>query len=191
MTRSHLVLLPTLLATACSVGSYGDSPDTGKDGSMGTDDRALCVPKGSAGAAHQHVAAGANPAGPRSGMACLTAGGCHGVASPGSTVFAFAGTAYKEMGGTTPNGGATVRVFPRGTMKSVAKTVTDDGGNFYIPASAGDFTAFPYEVDITACGSTPSDIIPMIGTIGTPAEGNCASSGACHAIPGTRAVYIP
>ena len=188
MTRS-LVLLPILL-TACSVGSYGMSTDgTGKDSSMA--DRNLCQPRGTPGEAHNHALSGANPAGPRSGMACMQAGGCHGVASPGSTVFAFAGTAYKEIGGTTVNGGATIRVFPRSGMNSVAKTVTDTAGNFYIPATAGTFNQFPYEVDITACGTTP-DIIPMVGTIGSPGEANCSSSNTCHQVGtgGTNAIHL-
>jgi len=190
MTRS-LVLLPILLFAACSVGSYGMSSDGTMTDSGGTDDRNLCQPRGTPGAAHNHALAGANPAGDRSGMACMQAGGCHGVAQPGSTVFAFAGSAFKELGGTTKNGGATVRIFPRSGMKSVAKTVTDTAGNFYIPATAGTFNQFPYEVDITVCGSTPSEIIPMIGTIGSPGEANCSSSNSCHQIPGTRAIYIP
>jgi hypothetical protein len=183
------LLIPILFGTACSVGTYGESPDM-KDGAVSTEDKDLCVTKGTVGAGHVHTLSGVNPAGPRSGMGCLAAGGCHGIAAPGSTVFAFAGTAYQQLGGTAVNGGATVRIFPRGTKKSIAKVVTDDAGNFYIPASAGTFTAFPYEVDITACGSSP-DIIPMIGSINNAGEANCSSSDSCHVIPGPRAVYIP
>lgn len=105
-----------------------------------------------------------------------------------STRFAFAGTAYKSAAGAAVAPGATIRVFKRGEKVVLGKAVTDTAGNFYI---TGAFTAFPYEVDITACGSTPSDIIPMIGTINSPGEANCSSSGNCHAIPGTRGIYIP
>ncbi|MBA3394300.1 MAG: hypothetical protein H0T89_16765 [Deltaproteobacteria bacterium] len=188
MTRST-VLLAILLAGACSVGEV----DLGGGGDGGTGDgtsaveRDTCAPLGTPGTAHNHTLSGANPAGPRSGAGCLGAG-CHGVVEPGSSRFAFAGTAYKDTGGATVAPGATIRVFKRGEKVVLGKAVTDTAGNFYI---TGNFTAFPYEVDVTACGSTPSDIIPMIAPINSPGEANCSSSGNCHAIPGTRAIYIP
>jgi hypothetical protein len=185
MTRS-LVLLPSLFVAACGVGEYGMTMQM-SDGQNSTDDRDICVQRGTPGQAHNHAVAGANPAGPRSGLGCLAAGGCHG-AQPGSSVFTVAGTAYKEMGGTTVTGGATVRLFVPGTKKSIAKTVTDDAGNFYLQSPV-TFPSAGLEVDITACGSTP-DIIPMVSPIRAN-EANCASSQACHAIPGPRAVYLP
>lgn len=189
MTRST-VLLPILLAGACSVGEVdlggGGGDGGGGDGTSAVE-RDICAPRGTPGAARNHAVSGANPAGPRSGVGCLATGGCHG-AQPGSVVFAFAGTAYTDLAGSAVAPGATVRVFKRGEKVVLGKAITDTAGNFYI---SGAFTAFPYEVDITACGSTPSDIIPMIGTINSPGEANCSSSGNCHAIPGTRGIYIP
>jgi hypothetical protein len=181
-------LLPSLLLAACSVGTFGEEP-VGGDAISSTDDRDICVDKVAAPAAgHQHTAIGAGvgpqAAGPRSGVGCMAPGGCHG-AQPGSTQYAFAGTAYGELGGTTPLGGVTVRIFKAGTKKSVGKAVTDAAGNFYI---TGTFTDFPYETDITGCGSNP-DIIPMISPIRAN-EANCASSDACHIVPGPRAVYL-
>ena len=89
--RTTLASLPILLATACSVGEYGVSMNMGGD-SGGGDDRNKCVDKGTPGAAHMHAASGANPAGARSGLGCMAAGGCHG-AQPGSSQFYAAGTA--------------------------------------------------------------------------------------------------
>ena len=186
MTRL-LALLPMVVA-ACSVGEYGVTNNNNMMDGAGGDDRNTCVAKlGVPDPPHQHVVAGANPAGPRSGAGCMAAGGCHG-AQPGSVAFTIAGTVYKEMAGTTVVGGLTVRLFQAGGKKSIATTVTDMAGNFYLTTPV-TFPAGGLEVDVTGCGSSP-DIIPMIAPIRAN-EANCASSTACHAVPGPRAVYLP
>ena len=186
MTRS-LVIVPLLFG--CSVGAYGEQMMMGTDGSMMAE-RTICVPKiATPKAAHNHALAGANPAGPRSGSSCMAVGGCHG-AQPGSTVFTFAGTAYKEMGtGTTPAAGVTVRLFMPGGQVALAKTDTDAAGNFYTNAQV-TFPAGGLETDITGCGSMPNDIIPMISPV-RQNEANCSSSQSCHIVPGPRPVYLP
>jgi hypothetical protein len=188
MTRL-LTLLPILVTTSCSVGEYGVMNNNNMmDGAGGGDDRDKCVDKLAVpDPPHQHAAAGANPAGPRSGLGCLAAGGCHG-AQPGSVAFTVAGTVYKEMGGTTVVGGLTVRLYNAGSKKSLAKTVTDMAGNFFITTPV-TFPAGGIEADVTGCGSSP-DIIPMIAPI-RQNEANCASSTACHVVPGPRAIYLP
>ena len=185
MTRLT-VLLPIL--ASCSVGTYGESQPNTDGNPGGGDDRDLCVQKAATpAAAHNHAAAGANPAGPRAGTGCMAVGGCHG-AQPGSVQFTIAGTAYKEVTNpTTPAAGATVRLFMPGTKKSIAKTVTDDAGNFYLQTPV-TFPSGGLEVDITACGSSP-DIIPMVAPIRAN-EGNCSSSDSCHIVPGPRPVYL-
>jgi len=186
MTRL-IVLLPILIG-ACSVGSYGETMQ-GTDGSMtGGDDRDLCVTKvATPEPAHNHAALGANPAGPRTGTGCMAVGGCHG-AQAGSTQYTIAGSAYKEVTApTTPVVGATVRLFMPGTKKSIAKTYTDEAGNFYLSVPV-TFPQTGLEVDISACGSTP-DIQPMIAPIRAN-EGNCSSSDSCHVIPGPRPIFL-
>jgi len=180
------MFLLTLLLGACSVGEYGVSMQ-GTDGTMmGGDDRNICVPKATPVPAHNHTAAGANPAGARAGMGCIAAGTCHGPGGP-TTVFTAAGTAYKEVTNpVTAAGGVTIRFFPRSGMKSLAKVVTDDAGNFYTNVAL----AFPIETDVSACGSTPSEIVPMVAPLVGQAEGNCSSSAACHLIPGPRPIFL-
>lgn len=187
MTRSK-VLLPGLLLAACSVGEYGQTMQGTDGNNMGGDDRDLCVNRAATPApAHDHTAAGANPAGPRAGLGCMAVGGCHG-AQPGSTQFTIAGTAYKEQtAATTPAAGATVRLFMPGTKKSLATTVTDAAGNFYLSVPI-TFPASGLETDITDCSSTPN-IQPMIAPIRMN-EGNCASSDSCHVVPGPRPIFI-
>ncbi len=192
MTRS-LVLLPILFSGACSVGSYGEVMNMTDGTMMGGDDRDICVAKlGTPAAAHNHTVLGAGgtpatAAGPRSGVGCLAAGGCHG-ASPGSTVFSVAGSAYKSLAGTTASAGLTVRLYMPGTKKSIAKVNTDAAGNFYLSTPV-TFPAGGLEADITGCGSSP-DIIPMISPIRAN-EANCSSSTSCHIVPGPQAIYLP
>jgi hypothetical protein len=194
MTRST-VLLSALLLGACTVGEVnlggGGGPDGGGgDGDTTVNPRLMCADRGTIGIAHNHTALGANPAGPRSGLACGAPNGCHG-ATPGSSVYAFAGTLYKEAAGTTPNPGAVVRIFkenPTGVYTLVTSSVTDDAGNFYV---IGDYTDFPYITDATACGSDAlvSGIRPMVGIIAN-GSGNCNNGGACHGVPGTFPMYL-
>jgi len=190
MTKS-VVFLPVLFA--CSVGTYGETMQ-GTDGSMMAD-RDTCVNRvATANDAHNHAVSGAGDtpataAGPRSGTGCLAAATCHGTGGAGGQ-FTFAGTAYKEMGtGVTPAVGATVRIFMPGTKTSLAKAVTDKAGNFYTQTVV-TFPAAGLETDITACDSTPNNIIPMIAPIRAN-EANCSSSESCHIVPGPRPMFLP
>lgn len=183
MTRT-LALLPILLA-ACDVGTYGETMQNSTDGStMGTDDRNLCANKATPTAAYIHTGADGQAATSRAGMGCVTAA-CHLPASPGAGApgFGFAGTVYKDLNGTTPQGGVTVRLFPSmgNTMKSVASAVTDADGNFYITDTT--LTAFPYNTDVTGCGSdaVAMGIRVMVGAI-TRTEANCNAGGTCHQV---------
>lgn len=186
MLRSPLKLSALLLLVgACSVGEVSDGSG-GDGGGSGSGNRAVCVDRvaGPPGA-YQHTTA---PTGDRAGMGCIAVG-CHltGSVGAGAGPMAFAGTAYTAITGGTPAAGATVRVFSVGGTTPVATAITDTAGNFII---RGNFTAFPYETDITACGSTP-DIKAMLGQIVTGTGPNCNGGGTCHVQPGTNAVYIP
>lgn len=187
----RLYLLTILFGAACSVGEYGMTMQ-GTDGNMmGVDDRNVCAPKGTPAAAHNHTADGANPAGSRAGMGCIAAGTCHGPGGP-TTVYTAAGTAFNAVAVADPLAagvavaGVAVRFFPRGGMKSLATVITDDAGNFFtsIPLT------FPIETDISACGATPNEIVPMVAPLVGQAEGNCSSSAACHLVPGPRPIYL-
>lgn len=180
MTR-YLVYVP-ILFTACSVGTYGQTPGGDDDpmvDSGGGDDRNLCVDKGTPAAPYMHTGADGQPAGARSGMGCMTAG-CHdGTNQMGATKFGFSGTVYKEPAGTTPQPGVTVRIFPGSAPnKSIASAVTDSAGNFII---RGDYEAFPYQTDTTACGSDAQamGIRTMVGAIGR-GDQNCNAGNTCH-----------
>lgn len=180
-----MVLLSALLG-ACSVGEVSLN-DGGTDTGGGTPNRTVCEPRvGAPPPAHIHAAA---PADARSGLACI-AGGCHLASNlgAGAGAFAFAGTVYKATDGAAVAPGVTIRMFPRGGQTSLASAVTDAAGNFVI---RGNFTAFPYETHVTACGTTP-DIRPMSGLIATQNEANCSNGGTCHGVPGgAAAVYMP
>lgn len=175
MTRSF-VLLPALLLAACSVGEYGETQMMGGDTMMNTEDKNLCVNKGTPGTAYNHTTM---PTGPRAGMGCIAVG-CHltGNTGAGATAFAFAGTVYKDTNGTTPQPGVTVRIFAAGGKRSLAKAVSDSAGNFII---RGDFSAFPYETDVTGCGmdSVAQGIRPMLSPIART-DANCNAGGTCH-----------
>ena len=187
------LLLMTVLSAACSVGTYGESMDDGDDTMMGGDDRNLCATRGTSPAPYVHTSA---PADTRAGMGCIQVA-CHlaGNTGPGAGAFAFAGTVYKDTGGTAPQLGVTVRLFPGtgNTMKSVAKVLADTAGNFIIRDTT--LTAYPYNVDVTACGidAVAMGIRPMTGTI-QKAEANCNAGNTCHqatpAPPPATPVYL-
>lgn len=178
MLRSIVVL--SALLGACDLGEV-----TTDGGGSGSADRTMCVDRAATiPPAHNHVTA---PTGARAGLGCIAAG-CHheGSLGAGATSFAFAGTAYTSTAGDAPATGATVRMFANGGMTSLGKAITDDAGNFVI---RGGFAAYPYETDITACGSTP-DKLPMVGKI-DKTSGNCNAGGTCHANPGgLNPIYI-
>lgn len=179
---------------ACTVG---DGPP-GEAGTGGNEDRALCVNRIAAPApAHEHILDGANPAGPRAGLGCVAAG-CHltGNTGAGATEFLFAGTVYTEnvRPGTIPATGVTVRVFKRGEKASVDSVASDSAGNFIFRPNGrgGALDQFPYETDVTACGTAAPDIRPMSTLLGGPADRNCSAGGTCHGDGGSTAqVNIP
>jgi hypothetical protein len=189
MRRTNLLLL---LLSACSVGTYGETMQmTGDGNSGGGDDKNLCVDKAAAAPAYNHTGNDGQPAGPRAGMGCVAAA-CHLAAQPGAGAppYGFGGTIYKDIAGTIPQGGVTVRFFPTtgNTKKSVATVVTDDAGNFYI--ADGTLTAFPYNVDATGCGldgtgTNNTGIRPMVALI-NKVEGNCNAGGTCHQVVPTK-----
>jgi len=196
----HFVLLLAVVS-ACTVGEVklpgGDDGAGGVDAPPGGGEnpRLKCADRGQLSTAHEHTLnnPAGSPAGPRSGLGCMTAGTCHGPGGGGGE-YAFAGTAYKEVGGTTAQATAIVRMFkenPTGVFAQVAVTVTDSAGNFFI---AGTYNDFPYISEITACGAdaaaTPvAGIRPMVSKI-TTGQGNCNSGAGCHAVPGPMAVWL-
>jgi hypothetical protein len=120
------------------------------------------------------------------------AAGCHAPGGLGTT-FAFAGTAYKEINGTTINPGVVIRLFPQTPEDAapVATVVADQAGNFYYE---GNLTAFPYITDVTACGADAAAVpVPgirrMAGII-VQASMNCNNGTACHQTPGANAIYL-
>jgi len=174
MTRAAL-LLSSLFVAACTIGelpnSGGGNPgtdagntgiDAPKQNSNGCVDR--IVPPGGA---HPHVGGGVTHA----GEGCVVAG-CHLANNPGAGApgFQFAGTVYKP-GTTTPSTGVTVTVKANGG--ATATGVTDDAGNFNIPANSLP-NPFPATVSVTACPT----LTPMASSL-AQGGGNCTSTG-CH-----------
>jgi hypothetical protein len=163
--------LAGLLASlvACDVGEI---PIGGGGGSGGPDGNtaALCADRGQIGVAHQHAGGGATHA----GEGCIAVG-CHLAGTVGVPAFTAAGTVYKADG-TTPNGGAAVRVVTGGTT---LKGFADDAGNFFI---TGPIT-FPAQTNASAC----PDTTPMAGAI-AQGGGNCNGGAACHQAGGTQGV---
>ncbi len=186
MTRL-MYLLSAVFATACTVGEVnigGPGPDSGGT----TDDRNICVDRKTPAAAYQHSS---QPPGPRSGQGCVSVG-CHlmGNLGSGAGAFTMAGTVYKDTNGGAPQPGVTVRLFPStgNTDKSLAAVVTDDAGNFIIRTPLADPA---YLTDVTACGTdaVALGIRPMQSPISN-SDRNCNGGAACHAVPGTRAIFL-
>lgn len=176
----RMIVFVSILVGACSVGTYGETMQ-GTDGSMmGGDNRDLCANRVTpASPAYVHTTA---PADSRKGSGCVV-GGCHLTGNVGLNAppFTVAGTVYKDTNGTIPNPGAVVRLFPTtgNTKKSVAVMVTDAEGNFSVNDPM--LTAFPYNTDVTACGSdaVAMGIRPMVGAIQRQ-EANCNAGNTCH-----------
>lgn len=191
-TRSSTVLCALL--AACTVG---EGPP-GEAGPGGDADRLVCKDRLSAPlAAHEHIAEGANPAGPRTGLSCI-ASGCHlgGATGVGALEFLFAGSVYTEnvRPGTTPATGVFVRIFKMGNDKSIDSVAADAAGNFiFRPGGAGGaLDQFPYQTDVTACGVPTPEVRPMVTLLGGPADRNCSAAGTCHGDGGSTAqVNIP
>jgi hypothetical protein len=162
-----VVLLCSLLAAGCSVGSFG--PDG--NSAAGCVDR-ITPPT----AAHLHKDDGTAHA----GMGCVAAA-CHlagqlGVDAP---AYQFGGTVYKQ-GTTIPSTGVTIRVT--GLDGTVATGVTDDAGNFNIPAGALAMP-FPGTVTASACPTVASMVAPL-----SQGGGDC-NSAACHG-GATPAIFV-
>lgn len=184
MTVKHLLLTASLSLAACTVGvnategGLGDNggDDTGGGGGIDAPaggNQLACIDRGTPGPAHVHSAGAGG--GTKAGQACIV-NGCHLDGGGGGPSFVFAGTVYKNDG-TTPNGGANIRVVPSGG--GALTSPTDDAGNFYIQVGQN---GFPASTDASGCPA----ITPMVGKLNTAADGNCNSSG-CHANPGGAA----
>lgn len=184
-----MVLLSALLG-ACTVGEVPGTDGGGMN--PGTANREICAERSTnILPAHNHVAAGADPAGPRARSGCMDAA-CHAMGGAGG-VFAFAGTVYKETAAVTPATGVTVRIFKPGNDKSLAEAITDDAGNFVIRTAPVPLTDFPYDTDVTACGTSPGTmgIKIMVSKINA-VDANCNLGGTCHgATGGQGAVFLP
>jgi hypothetical protein len=152
------VLVLGLLAAGCSVGEFG--PDATSS--------AACVDRVTPPiAAHIHTDDNTTHA----GRGCVTAA-CHLVGATGAAApaYQFGGTVYK-LDGTTPSAGVTIRI--RAPSGMVATGVTDDAGNFRIPAGALP-DPFPAVVNATACPTVAS----MVATL-SQGGGDC-NNASCH-----------
>ena len=159
------ILLFCLLVAACSVGEVpanNIAPDGG--GPSGGD----CVNRFSPpGPAHINE----DGLGTNARMGCVEAN-CHGQPlGPGAPQWQFAGTVVKP-GGTTASAGATVRI--KSAAGTVIEAVTDDAGNFSIPAGTLP-NPFPATVTVTACPTTTA----MVSAI-AQGQNDCNASGTCH-----------
>jgi hypothetical protein len=154
------VLISSLLATACTVGELG----TGDGGSTSN----ACVERITPpSVAHKHKDDGTAHA----KRGCVAAA-CHLAAAPGidAPAYQFGGTVFKADG-ITPSAGVTVHVKSKSGM--VATGVTDDAGNFNIPADSLP-DPFPATVTATACPT----LSPMVAPLA--AGGGDCNSGSCH-----------
>ncbi len=165
MVSVALAGLLTVLA-ACDVGEV-----PGPGGGTDAPGAALCVDRGQVGAAHLHAGNVTH-----AGEGCIAVG-CHlaGSLGAGAGAYTAAGTVYKADG-TTPNGGAVVRVVMGSTT---LKGFADDAGNFFITGAV----TFPANTDTTAC----PDVTRMSGAL-TQGGGNCNGGAACHQAGGTQGV---
>ena len=193
MTVLKLTLFVTLLG-ACSVGEVmgtglgGD--DTGGDDTMLPDASGSATPDAAA-ALKDTCAIGQTP-GPghdhgggeyHTGESCMSGVACHAIGGAGGA-WSFAGSAYTSAAAGLPQTGTVIRLLSADGTTLVAKTVTDDHGNFYSTTPIG---AGPYITDITQCGASTE-----IRRMASPITGNhdCNGGTACHAIPGGTAIYL-
>jgi hypothetical protein len=110
------------------------------------------------------------------GQNCL---GCH--TGQGAPEFVFAGTAYRDTGGTMPATQVEVRVVtPQG--QEVGKAYTDNSGNFWI--EPGAIAQIPAGAKTGARNGTTTKL--MVGGI---SNGACNTAG-CHA-PNAIRIVIP
>lgn len=158
-----------LVLASCGSPDPKPAPDTAGP------ERYTCAPRPDAAAAapYSHTTA---PTGPRAGTACVI-GGCHlaGQLGTGATAFTFAGTVFKDNGGTIAAPRLTVRVFKPFEDAALAHAATDAAGIFVI---RDPLAAFPYQVDVTACGAS-IQIRPMSSEL-TESDRSCSNGGICH-----------
>jgi hypothetical protein len=160
LTMRFAVPVLGVFLAACSVGEFGT------DGGAANN---VCAERVTPPlVAHIHLEGG----GTNAGMGCVVAA-CHLAAAPGLNApgYQFGGTVYKPGIERIPSAGVTVRI--KGKDGMIVAAVTDDAGNFYIPAGAlAD--PFPAAAVATACPTMNS----MVATL-SQGGGNC-NSGDCH-----------
>lgn len=180
-------LLSSLVFAACTVGEVntstnnngGGNPDAG-GGMMGVDPNACVDRFASPEPEHKHAAGGTSNA----GQNCIVSG-CHQNNTPNAGPgYQFAGTIYK-MGTTTPDPGVTVKIISNNMV--VASTISDQAGNFAIPAGAlpGAFNASTL---VAACPTVTKMVTPLVGGNGGGAGANSCNS--CH-LTGANAQAVP
>jgi hypothetical protein len=167
--RTHSLALIAYIA-GCSVGEVGGpggpGPGPGPDG--GGSQQLACVDRAASVApAHVHD----DTLNSHQGEGCVVAN-CHGTPQgPGAPPFTFAGTAFK-LDGTTPNAGATIRIYTNSNPTQPIQMQADADGNFY---TGGGINPFPAHADMTACPNT----MAMSGSLASATDGSCSST-ACH-----------
>lgn len=186
MTR--IAVISAIFFAACDVGSIATNNTGGPDGSMGSAG-SDCATVATANAPNGHHNAG---------LACMTAG-CHliGNTGVGAPEYSYAGTLYKDVGGTQPYAGATVTVVVGGQTYKMVTAATDDlattgtpgVGNFFIPA----VLAAPSTAAMT--GSTNASACPTTMPMATPLIDNGGNCNNCHGATPTQGaagrVYTP
>jgi hypothetical protein len=133
-----------------------------------------CVTRSTPGLHHTHLVGGTSNA----GQACVVSA-CHmaGAMGVNAPAWAFAGTVYQgDM--TTVNAG--VLVIVTDADGKAHKSVTDDGGNFYISDDGTIPNPFPGHSTVTAC-PTLTSMTGILSATAAPATGN--NCNGCH-VPG-------
>jgi hypothetical protein len=189
-------LLSSLVFAACTVGEVdtstnnnggGSGSGSGSGSNMSVDPNACVDRFANPEPAKVHPAgiavSAANTA--NAGENCIKAG-CHlnnslGANAPG---YQFAGTIYKN-GTTTPDPGVTVKIISNNMV--VASTISDQAGNFAIPAGTvpGAFTASTL---VAACPTVTKMVTPLVG--GNGGGGGANSCNSCH-LTGANAQAAP
>jgi len=186
MTRIAVILSLALVA-ACDVGSVVSNNQGGADGSIGGSNGSNGSDGSNAGSNCSAVVTDtANlPNGHHNaGMTCMTAG-CHliGNAGAGAPEYSFAGTLYKDTGGTQPYAGATIIVTVGGTQHKVVTSATGDAGpgagNFFIAKAL----ATPPSAAMT--GTTSASACPNTNAMAENLVDNGGNCNNCHRTGGT------
>ncbi len=109
------------------------------------------------------------------GRPCLN---CHG-AGGGATQFTFAGSAFKDSGGTMP--AAQVEIRLRDKNGKALSAFTDANGNFFLPLNPNGDLAFPAHA-----GGRDTNTTKLMNA--TVANGNCNS---CHKAGMAGRIVVP